>query len=817
MKKFLIILSLLSVGACGSKPETISSEAAEKVQIASQPVTLQAKEEAPLDITAPKTALTIAPLSPEEEAVAVTAPQAPEKIEITLTPPPPVTAQAAQPLPFQPTVVKEGLAVELILDASGSMNGILGSDTKMNIAKSLLQDLAVQWAALKQPKISFALRVFGAATPLEANQCDDSQLLIPLGPIDPKTIQKKLSEMEAKGSSPLAYALEKAGEDLSAQNEDRVIILLTDGKETCQQDPCSAARQLYEGNFKIVTHVVAFDVDQADEAPLKCTAQAGKGVFLLARTREELASALDEALRSTVPYNLRLKVLVGGTPLESTITVYKAGTQEIVEQAPSFGIELFRLQPGSYDILVEYSKSIEASKPSKIIKGVELPSLGKVEQEIRFDLATVTLSARDAKGEQAATEYAFYNAGTEEKAASFTSDGEETTLYMAPGKYDLVASRTTEGQEMTLREPAIDISLEQGFVKHFAFQTGTVALKVQDPQKKPVAVAYQVTHAGKPEAVVAKGQVEAAGGPIDLPPGTYDIRVEGIDPALTVQPIGELKNITIEGGAIQEQTVILKVGTLNLSAKMPDDKPAPTEFRILKPEDGSEIAKIQAAEGKASFGLPPGKYDIQASLLSTLYTRPPATDVKGVTIVEGKTLDQAITYELGILKLLGRNAKEQKINTTFYIYGGGTEEVVATAGPIEGWIQFELSPGNYDIKAIDTQAALDPKPQVWMRDITIETNALYVKEAVFTNAKVRLIGRGTNNEIIPVEFKIYEYNHDRPVVDGTTGQDWQSVDLQPGKYYIEAAYHDPESSQLLKKWINLKVDENELVEKEIRF
>ncbi|MDP2600531.1 MAG: VWA domain-containing protein, partial [Deltaproteobacteria bacterium] len=444
---FCLLSSLFGLFFCSPKPETVSESAVEKMQIASQPVVLQARqEEAPLDITAPKTALTIAPLSQEEGAVAVTAPQAPEKIEITLTPPPPVTAQAPQPLPFQPTVVEGGLAVELILDASGSMNGILGSETKINIAKSLLKDLAVQWAALKQPRISFALRIFGSKTPLEANQCDDSELLIPLSPIDLKTVGQKLSEIEAKGSSPLAYALGKAGEDLSAQNEDRVIVLLTDGKDTCQQDICSAARQLYEGHFKIVTHVVGFDLDSADEAPLKCAAQAGKGVFLLARTREELASALDEALRSTVPYNLRLKVLVGGTPLESTITVFKAGTQEVIEQAPSFGIELFRLNPGAYDILIEYSKSIEASKPSKIIKGVELPSLGKVEQEIRFDLATVTLSARDSKGEPAETEYVFYEAGTEVKEASFTSNGEETTLYMAPGNYDLVAERTTPGQ-----------------------------------------------------------------------------------------------------------------------------------------------------------------------------------------------------------------------------------------------------------------------------------------------------------------------------------------------------------------------------------
>ena len=99
----------------------------------------------------------------------------------------------------------------------------------------------------------------------------------------------------------------------------------------------------------------------------------------------------------------------------------------------------------------------------------------------------------------------------------------------------------------------------------------------------------------------------------------------------------------------------------------------------------------------------------------------------------------------------------------------------------------------------------------------MEANTLYAREAVFTNAKLRLIGRGTNSEIVPVEFKIYEYGHDRPLIKGATGSDWQSVDLLPGHYYIEASYHDIEASQLLKKWITLKISENEFVEKELRF
>jgi len=795
----LFVLLILGFG-CSSKKEVGQKEEPQKVQVASSTLELKAEKQAPSKSAAET--LSLIPLPLESGQV---------------TQPPLETKPLPQSIPFQPTIIKGGLAVELIVDASGSMNGILGADTKFNIAKSLLEDLARQWSGLKEPAVNLAIRTFGSEYPLEANQCDDTKMILPVGAIDSIKVKESLNLIQAKGSSPIAYALRKAAEDLGQQNEDRVVILLTDGKDTCEQDPCTVSKELYEGVYKIITHVVGFDVAQEDEATLKCIADASRGVFLVARNKEELASALDEALRSTVPYNLRLKVLVGGSPLPTTITVYKSGTQEMVQREQSYGIELFRLKPGNYDILVEYANSIEASKPSKILKGVELTEQGKVEQEVRFDLASVTLSARDAKGEPAKTEYQFYKAGSQEKVAAFTSDGGEKTIFIAPGSYDLVANRVAEGQEMTLLEPAINLTIEQGFIKHFAFQTGTLVLKAQTSLKQPVGILYQVTKAGNPGAIVTKGQADSSGGKIELPPGDYDIYVEGQDPAAQLQAKGEIKNIKMEGGAILEKMATLIVGTLNLQAFKTEKDFAPTEFKIINPADNREVAKLTAKEGKASIALPPGKYDIQALLISTFYTKPPMKEAKGVAIEEGKTLDQTLRFELGTLKLLGRNSKEQRINSKLYIYEGGTENVVASAGPQEGWVQFDLAPGNYDVKVEDAQATVDPKPYVWQRDITIEVNSLYVREAVFTNAKLRLIGRGTNNEIVPVEFKVYEYGHDRPLLNGVTGQDWQSFDMPPGKYYIEASFHDLDTSQTLKKWVNLKVAENEFVEQELRF
>lgn len=730
------------------------------------------------------------------------------------TPPP---SAAAQPVPYQPVVIRAGLSVELVIDASGSMNGFLGTDSKMNLVKETMKDLVSQWARFKEPPLHFGLRVFGSKHSLEANQCDDSELLFPLGDLNPQEVIRSLEPIQAMGTNPLSFALKKAGEDLIAQNEDRVIILLTDGKDTCGQDPCVTAKQLYDQQ-KIITHVIAFDTTQADEPALRCIAGSSNGVFLPARTREELGAVLDEALRSTIPYNLRLKVLVGGTPLPSTVTVYKAGTQQIVSLRQSFGIELLRLAPASYDILVEYTASVEQNKPSKILKGVELTQTGKVEQEIRFDLAAMTLSAHDAQGKPAGAEYSLFKTGTQNKVAGFTSDGAAATFYILPGNYDIIAAKIAPvGQEMTFFEKNIAVSLEQGYLKDFAFQTGTIVLKGETSQKKAVALSYKVTKAGQPGSVVAEGNVEKTGGKIDLPPGQYDILVEAVDESLPARPKGRVEKVSIEGGAIVEKTAVIITGTLNLAAVKAENKPAAVVFTLRDPESGEEIAKLDAPGGKVSAVIAPGKYDIQAMLVSSLYKAGPAVEETGVEVVKEKTKDVTLRFALGTLKMLGRNTKEQRLNTTIEVYKGGTEELVAQAGPSNNWMELDLGAGNYDFKATDNDSVVQPKPFVWQRDITIEAGGLYVREMVFTNAKLRLIGRGTNNEIIPVEFKVYKYGTDRAFLSGVTGQDWQSFDIFPDSYYVEASYHDPDTSQILKKWITLRVGENEFVERELRF
>lgn len=733
-----------------------------------------------------------------------------EAPKITLTPLPPEALKAS------PIMTGSNLSINLILDASGSMKGLLGNSTKMELVQDILSDLSSHWGQVKDPIISLGVRTFGSEKPAEAKACDDSKQLHPVAPVETFNAADLLKTVNAQGIGPIATALKGGAEDLKTASGDKMMVLLTDGKDRCGEDPCIVAKTLYETQ-QIVTHVVAFDIPSTEESSVKCIADNSGGRYFLARTREELITALDESVRSTLPYNLRFKISVGAMPVPSQVTVYKAGTQQVVLERKSFGVELLSLNPGSYDILVEYSDSVFQSKPSKILKGLSVTLSGKLEEEVRFELTPLTLEASDPQGNPTETEFTLIPSGTETKVAQFTTDGKRKTYFIKPGKYDLTAKRLTAGSEITLTAAGMDILPEQSVEKSFLFQMGRLHLIGTTPQGEKVPFAYRVFSTVNKELPIAEGRFSKEGGDIELPPGNVTVKIEGINEKVQINPMGQKENIEVAGGTTIEETILLESGQLNLKAVKAGKEEALSEIFIHNAETNVLVTQLTASEGKSSLALPPGKYNVTAKLLSTRYENPPTVEQKNIEIKSGKTKDLLLRFTLGVIKVLGRNTKEKRLMSTFTVYESGEDDVIAQVKESKDWVQFDLSPGVYDIRAENMEAKEESRPTLWQREIEVKPNTLTVREMIFTNAKLRLIGRGTNNEIIPVQFKIYKYGQDRPILSGLTGQDWETYDINPDSYYIEASYHDFVTSQTLKKWVSLKVIENQLVEKELRF
>jgi len=119
---------------------------------------------------------------------------------------------------------------------------------KINIAQKLLSELVDSIS--EREDIELALRVYGhqyTVISREKRNCEDSKLEVPFGKNNADSIKSKLYAIIPKGTTMIAYALEKAVDDFPTCSHCRnTIVLITDGIDECDGDPCSVAKAIQE-------------------------------------------------------------------------------------------------------------------------------------------------------------------------------------------------------------------------------------------------------------------------------------------------------------------------------------------------------------------------------------------------------------------------------------------------------------------------------------------------------------------------------------------------------------------------------------------
>ncbi|MGE0582051.1 MAG: VWA domain-containing protein [Steroidobacteraceae bacterium] len=200
-------------------------------------------------------------------------------------------------------------AVEFVLDASGSMLQKLGGTRRIDLAKSALTDLAKNALPDGTP---FALRVFGHK---EAGSCR-TDLELPLAPLDRQAAATKIQGLGAMNlaKTPIGASLLKIGDDLKGVQGPRLVVLVTDGEETCGGDPKAAIQALRAGGVDVRINIVGFAVD---EVMLKETfrdwARLGNGGYFDAQDGGQLKAALRATLRPAYQVMAAGKIIATGT------------------------------------------------------------------------------------------------------------------------------------------------------------------------------------------------------------------------------------------------------------------------------------------------------------------------------------------------------------------------------------------------------------------------------------------------------------------------------------------------------------------------
>ena len=193
-------------------------------------------------------------------------------------------------LPLTATVqAAEQSKVMLVLDASGSMWGQIKGTSKIVIARQAVKDLLAKW----DKNIQLGVSAYGHR---RKGDCSDIQTIYPVGPIRPKTILKIVNSLKPKGKTPLSEAVRRAAHELKFTENKATVILVSDGVETCQADPCALGTELEELGVDFTAHVVGFDVAEKEQEGLRCLAENTGGLFLSAKNASELNSALSKAV-----------------------------------------------------------------------------------------------------------------------------------------------------------------------------------------------------------------------------------------------------------------------------------------------------------------------------------------------------------------------------------------------------------------------------------------------------------------------------------------------------------------------------------------
>ncbi|MBL7686220.1 MAG: VWA domain-containing protein [Deltaproteobacteria bacterium] len=189
--------------------------------------------------------------------------------------------------------------IEFILDVSGSMNAMLGSEKRIDSARKAISS-AVN--AIPDGTI-VALRLYGHRIPPsdKAGSCKDSQLVVPFGPINKSQIIGIVNQSMPLGQTPIAFSLEQAAADFGAPSDEQAsIILVSDGEESCGGDPIAVAKALIAKGFKLKIHTIGLDVDANARAQLEAISSATGGQYKDARDPSGLANALQELTRQSL-------------------------------------------------------------------------------------------------------------------------------------------------------------------------------------------------------------------------------------------------------------------------------------------------------------------------------------------------------------------------------------------------------------------------------------------------------------------------------------------------------------------------------------
>jgi Mg-chelatase subunit ChlD len=361
----------------------------------------------------------------------------------------------------------------IILDCSLSMKeGTKEGPTKMTVAKRLVAELV---RSIPEG-LAVTFFIYGHD---KRQPCQAVRKVWNLAPLNAEGKQKLTSfiaALQPVGNTPIALALHSAGQELASAQGPSGLVLISDGKETCQGDPSAEAAALSKAlNLEFGVNVIGFGVAGDEQKSLEAIAEAGHGKYYDADTAAEFRDVI-QAIRARVqaaakpiekkavragmrsirvlvpkdfplPGLVRLRVVRSDEPISADLDGAKT-----VAGASAFGAAMFLPSADAYDVIFD----LVGSRSMYVVRNLALRQPGQLDVKIEEHLGVVRCRA---KGLPQVVRFSLVKAGQpndENRIQSCLNLGDP--IPAPPGTYDLwIAPLGAPSQRI-----AADIELKAG-------------------------------------------------------------------------------------------------------------------------------------------------------------------------------------------------------------------------------------------------------------------------------------------------------------------------------------------------------------------
>ena len=502
----------------------------------------------------------------------------------------------------------------LVLDASGSMWGQIDGKAKIAIAKQVMAELVAELPE----DVNVGLTVYGHRRKAD---CRDIEMIMPVQRLNAGALTSKIQAIQPKGKTPIGATLLQIAETLKNQPGEKVIVLVTDGLESCDQDPCKVARQLKAAGVITRIHIVGFDLKGDALAKLKCITDPSGGLLVGANNAAELKSALSEVVAATLPNNL----LVTGVDANDKglyITVQVSQGQKPIIKRSGHNLR-FSLPEGTYSLDVRYA----AIDQSVSLDNVRVFNDRLTQKKVVFAQSKLKIKSLDANNKLLYSSAVVFEAGTDKLVKKGSGRGHSFTL--VPGVYDIKVTYGATKAEQWIRN--LEAKAGAQIVKEVVFAEARLKIRAFECKKKTVYTKAEVYRGGTSELV---HRTSGNAPSFVLLPGVYDVKVIcGV-----IKEHKWLRDVQLKAGDRIEKQVSFAFGKFKVTGRSTDGKKPYLGVTVYRAGSGEKIHR--STGNSPSFVLKPGAYDIHIvakSLNAEKWQR-------GVVIEDGADIKQQIQF-----------------------------------------------------------------------------------------------------------------------------------------------------------------------------